>query len=287
MSIIKKFLNFKVPLFTLFISLVVSAVIIGTGFYIIVNYITPKKIEAGNQEHKAEIAQLKNDLAEWSQEYNKVLVVRNSYRDNIKEMLELLYDKDTYLGIGGAAAPVENDDATSLLKIKTLVSTLEDDLKLMEGVKTYLTARRQFADNFPFVWPLGRDGVPRVSSGYGFRDDAEVGGFQGGGIHFHEGIDIPGTRGEEIRATADGKVEYKSLEHWLYGRVIIIRHKYDFQTYYCHLDEVYVKNGQEVKRGDVIGTMGNTGKALGYHLHYEVRRNNVSMDPMIFLNTNF
>jgi murein DD-endopeptidase MepM/ murein hydrolase activator NlpD len=287
MSIVRKILNFKVPMFALVICLVFSAAIVAGGYYVIVKYITPKKIEAGNQEHKAEIAQLKNDLAEWSQEYNKVLAVRNSYRDNIKEIFELLYNKDTYLGIGGAATPVENDDTVSLLKIKTLVSTLEDDLKMMEGVKTYLTARRQFADNFPFVWPIDREGVPRVSSGYGFRNDSEVGGYQGGGIHFHEGIDIPGSRGEDILATADGKVEYKSEEHWLYGKVVIIRHNYDFQTYYCHLDKVFVKNGQEVKRGDVIGTMGNTGKAMGYHLHYEVRRNNVSMDPMIFLNTNF
>lgn len=287
MSIIKKVLNFKVPLFALLISLFSSVIIVLLGFYIIIEYVTPKKIEAANQEHKAEIIQLKTDLDEWSREYEKVLTIRDRYRDNVKEMLELLYNKDTYLGIGGQSTPVENSDEVSLLKIKTLVSTLEDDLKLMDGVKSYLTARRQFADNFPFVWPIDREGVPRVSSGYGFRDDSEVGGYQGGGIHFHEGIDIPGTRGEEILATADGKVEYKNEEHWLYGKVVIIRHKYDFQTYYCHLDQVYVKNDEEVKRGQLIGTMGSTGKAMGVHLHYEVRRNDVSMDPMIFLNTNF
>lgn len=284
---IKRILNFKVPLFTLFILLLVSAITVCSSFYIIIGYITPKKIEAGNQEYKAEIAKLKSDLDEWSKEYEKVLTIRNGYRNSVKEMLEMLYNKDTYLGIGGQSTPVENGDEVTLLKIKTLVNTLEDDLKLMRGVKTYLTARRRFADNFPFVWPITRDGVPRVSSGYGFRDDSEVGCFRGGGIHFHSGIDIPGSKGEEVITTADGKIEYIDEEHKLYGKMVIIRHKYEFQTYYCHLNEIFVEIGEEVKRGHVVGTIGNTGKSLGCHLHYEVRRNDVAMDPMIFLNTNF
>jgi murein DD-endopeptidase MepM/ murein hydrolase activator NlpD len=284
---LKKIIYLKIPLFVLLIALAVFGISSYVGYHIVVNYVTPKKIEAGYQEYKAEIAKLNTDLEDWKNEYAKVLAIRNSYRSNVKEMLEMLYNKDTYLGIGGQSTPVESSDKVSLLKIKTLVSTMSDDLKLLEGVKSYLAARRQFADNFPFIWPIKREGVPRVSSGYGFRDDSEVGGFRGGGIHFHSGIDIPGSRGEEVIATADGKVEYKSLRNPIYGKIIIVKHKYDFQTYYAHLDKITVRNGQEVKRGDVLGYMGDTGKSLGVHLHYEIRRDGVSMDPMIFLNTNF
>ncbi len=95
---------------------------------------------------------------------------------------------------------------------------------------------------------------------------------------FHNGMDIAASFGSPIRATADGFISHVKSEK-IGGNVVIISHGGGYTTVYCHLSKFKVNPGQKVKRGDVIGLIGQTGKSLGPHLHYEVRVNGTPADP--------
>lgn len=115
-----------------------------------------------------------------------------------------------------------------------------------------------------------------VSSSYGYR------------IHpiyktkkFHAGMDFTGAIGTPIYATGNGTVITNQFDKG-YGRHVIIDHGFNYKTMYAHMDETTVKKGQKVKRGDIIGYVGNSGLSTGPHLHYEVRKNDKPLDPVNF-----
>ena len=121
----------------------------------------------------------------------------------------------------------------------------------------------------PAIQPISNNGFKRISSGYGNRIDP---------IYriprFHPGMDFSAERGTEIYATGDGIVVHASRNQD-YGNCVIIDHGYDYETLYAHIDKFKVKVGQKVTRGEVIASVGNTGRTTGgstsgYHLHYEV-----------------
>lgn len=283
-KIFKSFFNKINKKLTVFIAVAsFMLAILGTG---VITHVTIKN------QMQAEVILLETGLnhekelkEEALAQLETVVKIRNSYRENLKQIVELLYNKDTHLGVGGSNFPVESSDEAILLQMQTIISSMDDDLQLMSQVRQYLQARSEFINSFPFVWPV-KGGVPDISSDYGFRYNpfGEIGPLQ-----YHPGIDIPGEKNQEIVSTADGQVvsiwsnDYSSGEHLEYGMFIIIQHRYEFQTYYGHLDSINVRWGQEVKKGDVIGFMGNSGRSTGYHLHYEIRHNGVPMNPMTYL----
>ena len=112
-----------------------------------------------------------------------------------------------------------------------------------------------------------------ISSHFGYRTYPFT-----GEVSLHEGIDIAAFNGTPVRAPSDGVVMFAGYQTG-YGNVIIIDHGYQLSTVYAHLSDIMVSPWQELKRGDVIGSVGNTGHSSGPHLHYEVRISNVPVDP--------
>ncbi len=96
----------------------------------------------------------------------------------------------------------------------------------------------------------------------------------------HQGYDLSCPLATRIHATGDGVVSFCGW-HGGYGYCIIIRHLYGFETLYGHLSRAYAFAGKRVRRGDVIGFVGNTGLSTGYHLHYEIRKNGNPIEPTI------
>jgi murein DD-endopeptidase MepM/ murein hydrolase activator NlpD len=99
---------------------------------------------------------------------------------------------------------------------------------------------------------------------------------------FHAGLDIAGERGQPVFATAAGTVAHVGFQGG-YGNLIVLEHGFGLQTRYGHLLNYSVKPGARVKRGDVIGHVGNTGRSTGYHLHYEVLANGKLLNPLQLL----
>ena len=125
----------------------------------------------------------------------------------------------------------------------------------------------------PTIWPT----TGWLTSAYGLRIDPFT-----GKKTFHYGLDIASSFGNPVVATADGFVSHVKNEK-IGGNTVIISHGGGFTTVYCHLNKFAVKAGQRIKRWDVIGYVGQTGKALGPHVHYEVRRNGKAVNPYKYI----
>lgn len=120
-------------------------------------------------------------------------------------------------------------------------------------------------------------GSYRYTSGFGGRRDPKNGGWRQ-----HNGTDMAGALGTTIVSTADGVVSFAGRQSG-YGRLIKIKHKQGYETFYAHLHRIHVKVGQRISRGQKIGAMGNSGRSTGVHLHYEVRKNGKPTNPMKYI----
>jgi murein DD-endopeptidase MepM/ murein hydrolase activator NlpD len=143
-----------------------------------------------------------------------------------------------------------------------------------------LTAERSAADRFEaslLALPAGLPVLGTVSSEFGLRLDP-FSGFP----EFHKGIDIAAARGTPVSATADGEVLWAG---WRgnYGKTVILGHPHGHATRYAHMDRILVRQGDSVHKGTAIGTVGDTGRATGPHLHYEVLRAGRRIDPKPYL----
>jgi murein DD-endopeptidase MepM/ murein hydrolase activator NlpD len=126
----------------------------------------------------------------------------------------------------------------------------------------------------PSIWPV--DGR-LIQSSFGTRTDP----FSGEGA-FHKGVDISAPYGTGVRVTADGIVIHASAEGG-YGRLVVVDHGAGLQTFYAHLSRFYVHAGQEIRRGDFVGSVGASGRVTAPHLHYEVRVGGAPLNPYSFL----
>ena len=113
-----------------------------------------------------------------------------------------------------------------------------------------------------------------MASGFGYRRDPIY-----GTTKFHEGMDFSAPVGTPVYATGDATVQSASWESG-YGNMIVLNHGFGYTTRYAHLSDMVVRTGQSVKRGDLIGHVGNTGKSTGSHLHYEVRFRGAPQNPV-------
>jgi len=130
------------------------------------------------------------------------------------------------------------------------------------------------ANMVPDIWPV--DGV--LIGAFGMRMDP----FSGEGA-FHKGVDIRATTGTPVRTTADGIVVHAGWDMSGYGRLVVVDHGGGTQTWYAHLSHINVSVGEDVRRGDVIGAVGSTGRVTAPHLHYEVHIGGVVRNPYPFL----
>jgi murein DD-endopeptidase MepM/ murein hydrolase activator NlpD len=153
------------------------------------------------------------------------------------------------------------------------VDRLDMDL---QRIVAALRDRQEKLDHTPFISPVDPQ-ASWISSPYGRRISPFTGKPQ-----FHLGIDIAGSEGTPIMAPAEGKVVFAD-KNGLLGLTVKLVHDSTYETAYGHLDKVAVKKGQAVRRGQVIGYMGSTGRSTGSHLHYEVRRNGKSINPFEYM----
>jgi murein DD-endopeptidase MepM/ murein hydrolase activator NlpD len=154
--------------------------------------------------------------------------------------------------------------------LRTLLESLESRLTL---VSHDVDRRNALAAATPSIWPS----TGWLSSMMGHRVDPIT-----GADDFHAGLDIAGERGQPVYATAAGTVTHTGFQGG-YGNLIVLDHGFGLETRYGHLLNYGVKQGAKVKRGDLIGHVGNSGRSTGYHLHYEVLANGKLLNPLQFL----
>lgn len=148
--------------------------------------------------------------------------------------------------------------------------SLDEILKLAKGKEKLLAA-------IPAIQPVKNEDLTRMASGFGYRNDpfTKI-------RKFHFGMDFTAKKGTPIYATGDGVIKKSDNTMSGYGNLIIIQHGFGYETYYAHLSKYKVRAGQKVKRGDVIGFVGSTGRSEAPHLHYEVHKDGEVINPINF-----
>lgn len=143
----------------------------------------------------------------------------------------------------------------------------------LRNLRSDVDKRNQLAAATPSIWPAHG----WLSSSVGPRPDPFT-----GQPDYHEGLDITGDRGDPVYVTADGVVRHAGFGG-AYGNLLTVDHGYGLETRYGHLASIKVKVGDRIKRGEVIGTVGATGRSTGAHLHYEIRVNDHLLNPLRLL----
>ncbi len=158
-------------------------------------------------------------------------------------------------------------------QIQGLQNKADDLQRSFDTLKTFFESNASFLASQPSIWPTNG----WTSSGYGYRMDPFT-----QKQTFHYGLDIVATGGNPVVAPADGFVAEVSRSGQ-YGNSIVLSHGGGLTTLYGHLSKINVASGQKIKRGDLIGNVGSTGKSIGPHLHYEVRMNGKPVNPVRFI----
>jgi murein DD-endopeptidase MepM/ murein hydrolase activator NlpD len=162
-------------------------------------------------------------------------------------------------------------------KIDQLTKQLYLQSKSFDEVIDLAKNKSNMLASIPAIQPVANKDLKRMASGYGYR------------IHpiyktrkMHYGMDFSAKTGTEIYATGDGIVSKIKRSKRGYGNYVKINHGFGYETLYAHMSKYIVKRGQKVKRGEVIGYVGNSGISTAPHLHYEVRKDNKKINPMNF-----
>ncbi len=239
------------------------------------------------------------------QQQNNAL--RNNYA-NLQDELESLEkqmkelekrDNDVYRSIFEAAPVPDSARAKEIAEEQeiALVERLKDDQlvtsitntlnslksrvvaqqKSYEEVNELVNNKEKLLSHTPAIQPVSNKDLNRIASGYGARIDPVY-----KTVKFHYGLDFAAPQGTPIYATADGTVTIAGNTGNGYGNYVVINHGYGYETLYGHMVRVKARNGQQVKRGEVIGWVGSTGKSTGPHCHYEVHKNDQKIDPIYF-----
>ena len=167
--------------------------------------------------------------------------------------------------------------ASASKKLDLIASRLFAQSESYDEVFEMARNKSEMLSSIPAIMPVKATDLKYISSYFGYRPDPI-----NNKIKFHSGIDFSANEGVSVYASGDGKVVEVETSHWGYGKMITIDHGYGYKTRYAHLKNFAVRRGQKVTRGQVIGRVGRTGKSTGSHLHYEVLKNDVQINPMHF-----
>jgi murein DD-endopeptidase MepM/ murein hydrolase activator NlpD len=235
-----------------------------------------------NRQKEAQLVALTSKI----DKINNKMVELIEFDNKLKVMADLEpgVDNTQFLGIGGPDSTFLDSDYSSENAHKTLVRLMHqsiDNLDTAISVQTeekhelykFLENQKSILACTPSIWPA--KGWP--NDGFGYRKSPFTGKKE-----FHQGLDISARKGTPVISPADGYVSFVGKSN-SFGNYITITHGYGYKTRYGHLSKTLVTKGQAVKRGEKIALIGSTGRSTGPHLHYEVHRNNVPVDPKVYL----
>ena len=262
-----------------------AAILIAAFFVLLFNYI----IATPNEKNlKAENKRLKSQYGVLSARLENMLEVMDRMEERDDNFYRVMMQLDPISDAQRLSGLDYENRYSQLSKLSDsrLVDQLSKRMNLLEKkiysqlqsfdqLQETLENQQDRLSHIPSVLPINIADYT-MSSGYGWRVDPIYGASK-----FHEGLDFAASKGTDVFATGNGIVTIAGREAG-YGNCIDIDHGYNYLTRYAHLSDIFVKPGEEVKRGQLIGKVGSTGKSTGPHLHYEVRYKNIPQNPVNF-----
>ena len=261
----------------------IASLIMAILFIVLFNYIvttpTEKNLREENRRLKSQYGLMSSQLDDMLDVMEK-MEQRDDNFYRVLMQLEPVSDAQRLSGLenkSGYTSLSKLSDSRLVEQLSQRMNLLEkrlySQLQSFEVLQDALENQQDRLAHIPSVIPINVADYT-MSSGYGYRVDPIYGSSK-----FHEGLDFAASKGTNVFATGDGQVMVAGREAG-YGNVIDIDHGYNYLTRYAHLSEVLVKPGEEVKRGQLIGKVGSTGKSTGPHLHYEVRFKDIPQNPV-------
>ena len=247
-------------------------------------------------ETPKEIAQAR-EIENYQLQYEQL----NRKMKQIESVLDNLQDRDNQIyrvifeanpisddvrkaGFGGVNryGDLEGFDNSELIinttkKMEILSKQIVVQSKSLDEIQRMALDKEVLLSAIPSIQPINNENLRRMASGYGWRTDPFT-----KSRRMHKGMDFSAPTGTPIYAPSDGKVIRVDSRSAGYGKHIRIDHGFGYVTLFAHLSKYNVRRGQQVKRGDVIGFVGNTGRSVAPHLHYEIRKDGKHLNPINF-----
>ena len=176
-------------------------------------------------------------------------------------------------------------DPGMVLNVSNRIDKISNTVRLQNNsLNTVLDEaldKQEFLACKPSINPISPADPTWLTSTYGYRNDPFTGKRTA-----HHGIDLAGPVGLDIHCTGAGTVVFAKTNRHGYGKEVVVDHGFGYRTTYAHLDDILVEKGQKLKRGEVVGTLGSTGRSTGPHLHYEIRKDGRAVNPFYFFYEN-
>jgi murein DD-endopeptidase MepM/ murein hydrolase activator NlpD len=276
----------KIGVFLLF--LVASALFGFLGFVVLLN--TPYFETPKNRLQAREIENLKL-------RYD----ILNKKMDQVDDVIEFIEDRDNNLyRVYFNTSPISEEERKSGFKdvnrykdlegydnsqlvinttkrVDVLRKELAIQSKSLDAILKLAKEKDKLLSAIPAIQPVRNENLKSMASGFGYRTDPFTKARK-----MHEGMDFTAKIGTPIYATGDGVIERADNTASGFGNHIVIQHGFGYETLYGHLSRYNCRSGQRIKRGDVIGYVGSTGRSEGPHLHYEVHKNGKVVNPLNF-----
>jgi murein DD-endopeptidase MepM/ murein hydrolase activator NlpD len=255
------------------------------GFIIFSQFLMSPNERAINRENE----NLKLNLDLFSKRIAESSAVLNQLQERDNNIYRMYFEANPIpneqrkAGFGGVNRykSLEGYDNYKMIKqltkdIDILSKQLVIQSKSLDEIVILAKEKEKMLAAIPAILPVKLVDLTRMASGYKWR------------MHpilkirkFHKGMDFTAPKGTPIYASGNGKV-IRSSRSATYGKVVYIDHGYGYRTIYAHMSKIKAKRGQNVKRGDLIGYVGNTGRSVSAHLHYEVHKNGKALNPINF-----
>jgi murein DD-endopeptidase MepM/ murein hydrolase activator NlpD len=275
--------NFKLKLFTVLAlsSILIAALIVVLYYFIGIGSspdLTISLLKNENKELKKEIKRITESYEKMVSEIDEITALNSELR--VTANLQPISEEERLLGIGGSAEYLSANLNIKDVEVRNLLNSVEEMMRAVEFEKNQtseiangLSSNKELYKRIPAIKPtVGNYSI----DGFGMRRHPIL-----GISRFHNGIDINCDYNTPVRSPGDGKVAVVERRAG-FGLVIEVDHGFGYRTIYAHLSKAMVKEGENVKRGQLIAKSGNSGLSSGPHLHYEVHHKGISMDPTDF-----
>lgn len=264
--------------------------IVATSFLLLIAYLNIPNVETPKEKaYKREIENMKFQYEILNKRMDQVVNVLENVEDRDNNIYRVYFEANPITseqrqsGFGGInryknLEGFENSEiiTETAQKLDQLSKRVVVQSKSLDEIAEMAKNKDELLASIPAIQPVKNDDLKRTASGYGMR------------MHpilkyrkMHNGMDFSAPKNSEVYATGNAVVK-KAQKSTGYGNLIVLDHGFGYETYYAHLEKFNVRRGQKVKRGEVIGYIGNTGLSTAPHLHYEVHKNKKVVNPINF-----
>lgn len=273
---------------------VVALFLVASGLFGFLSFVvllnTPYFETPKNRLQAREIENLKLRYAILNKKMDEVATVIDIIEERDNNLYRVYFNaseipeeerKSGYKDISRYAALEGYNNSQLVINTTKRIDVLQKELaiqsKSLDDILKMAKAKDKLLAAIPAIQPVKNENLKSMASGFGYRTDPFTKARK-----MHEGMDFTAKTGTPIYATGDGVVERADNTASGYGNHIVIRHGFGYETLYGHLSKYKCRAGQRIKRGDVIGYVGSTGRSEGPHLHYEVHKNGKVVNPLNF-----